>query len=179
MKTAEKECVLSIEYVIADKAGNILDSSEKEIMHLVLGSGTLPKTIEQSLIGQKIDEMLKLELTPAEAYGEYDDSLVFEIGPEVFEDGLKIYEGMMFQRQTETGVQFARVTRIDGEKITADANHPLAGKELTWTIVVVGIRPATYQEILNKKPNLSGHPCGEVTASNCEVKDSCQSYCGK
>ena len=151
METAEKECVVSIEYVIADKAGNVLDSSEKEIMHLVLGSGNLPTVVEKSLVGQKVDDMLKLELTPADAFGEYDNSLVFEVGPEVFEDGLKIYEGMMFQRQTDKGLQYARVTKIDGEKITADANHPLAGKDLVWTIVVVGIRPATYQEILNKK----------------------------
>ncbi|MCH2209092.1 MAG: FKBP-type peptidyl-prolyl cis-trans isomerase [Lentisphaerales bacterium] len=179
MEAVEKECVVGIEYVIADTEGNVLDSSQKEIMHFVHGSGTLPAAVEEKLIGQKVDDMVKIELSTAEAYGEYDSSLVFEVGPEVFEEGLEIFEGMMFQRQTESGLQFARVTKINGNKMTADANHPLAGKDLLWHVVVVGIRPATYQEILNKAPNLSGHPCGEETASQCEVKDSCQSYCGK
>ena len=179
MEAVEKECVVSIEYIIADTEGNVLDSSQKEIMHFVHGSNTLPKAVEDQLIGKKVDEMVKFELEAKDAYGEYDESLVFEVGPEIFEEGLKIHIGMIFQRETDNGLQYARVTEIDGDKLTADANHPFAGKNLVWHIVVVGNRPATYQEILNKQPNLSGHPCGEETASNCEVKDSCQSYCGK
>ncbi|MCM8537636.1 MAG: FKBP-type peptidyl-prolyl cis-trans isomerase [Lentisphaeraceae bacterium] len=179
MEAVETETVVSIEYVIADPQGNILDSSEKEIMSFVFGVGRLPANVESQLVGKKADEMIKFTLPAKEAYGERDESLVFEIGPDSFEEGLKIYEGMVFQRQTEAGLQVARVQNIEGDKITADANHPFAGIDVSWHIVVVDVRPATYQEILNGEPNNSGHPCGEETAYACDKKDECQEYCGK
>lgn len=178
MNSVENEIVVSLEYIISDRDGNVLDSSQQQIMHIVHGAGTLPKAVEAKLLNAKVDDMLKFDLPAKDSYGEYDESLVFEIGPDSFEEGLQIFEGMMFQRQTDSGLQFARITKIEGDKLTADANHPLAGKDLTWHLVVVDIRPATYQEILKGQPNTSGHPCGEEMASTCEIKDSCQTYCG-
>lgn len=173
MDSIENESVVSIEYVIADKIGHILDSSQDQIMHFIVGAGQMHPVVESRLMGKKVDEEVKFQLTAAEAYGDYNASLRFELGPEFFEEGLAIHVGMMFQRETEDGSQFARVMSIVDNVITADANHPLAGQDLTWHIVVVGLRAATYQETLNGLPNTSGHPCGEKLAAACDYKDTC------
>ena len=175
MDSIENEAVVSMEYVIADKDGNILDSSQEQIMTFVFGAGQMLAAVEQQLLGKKVDDEIRFQLSASEAYGDYDESLLLEVGPEVFEEGLKIYEGMYFQNDN----QFVRVTKIADQVITADGNHPFAGQDLTWHIVVVDLRAATYQEILNGQTNTSGHPCGEEMAAGCDKKDVCQTHCGK
>ena len=143
----QNNCAVSLDFIIKDTAENILDSSQEELMHYLHGRGVLPPKLEIDLLGKQCGEQVCLQLLANEAYGEHQAELVSQCGPELFEEGLQIYEGLIFQRDTEAGRQFVRVTKIDNNVITTDANHPLAGKNLIFDVVVMGVRAASPAEL--------------------------------
>jgi len=143
----QNDCAVSLDFSIKDTNGNILDSSREELMHYLHGRGVLPPKLEVALLGKQCGEQVCLKLKPSEAYGEHKTELVSKYGPQDFEDGLKIYEGLIFQRDTADGTQFIRITKIENDIITADANHPLAGLELTFDVVVLAVRQASEEEL--------------------------------
>ncbi|MEE8319451.1 MAG: peptidylprolyl isomerase, partial [bacterium] len=55
--------------------------------------------------------------------------------------------GMQFQAPTENGVMVATVVNIDGDDITVDGNHPLAGIQLNFDVTIVDVREATAEEL--------------------------------
>lgn len=138
---------VSLDFILKDGEGNILDSSQEELMHYLHGRGILPPKLEAALTGKSCGEQVTIELSPEEAYGAHNPELVEQVGPEAFENGLQIYEGMIFQRETENGLQYSQVTKIEDNVITIDSNHPLAGKSLSWDVVVMAVRPATADEL--------------------------------
>ncbi|WDE98839.1 hypothetical protein PQO03_13445 [Lentisphaera profundi] len=149
MELVKKDDVLSIEYVISNTQGVILDSSRDQIMHFLFGHGQMPIQIEKHLEGLKLDDMIDFQiLASEELYGAYDSRLVFEVSPESFEEGTEIKVGMSFQK----GEEMVRVTDISEDKITLDANYPLAGQDLNWSVVVVGLRSANELELEMGKP---------------------------
>ena len=161
----QNNCAVSLDFVIKDKDGNIIDSSQEELMHYLHGRGQLPPKLEVELLGKSCGQQVKMELSAKDAYGEHRADLVSQLGPEDFEEGLHIYEGMIFQRETENGPQFIRVTKIDNNVITADANHPLAGMCLTFDVVVMAVRAATPDEMR------SGIALAEAPSRRCRTRN--------
>ena len=74
-----------------------------------------------------------------------------------------------FQNMTEHGSQLIHVTKVDGDEITIDANHPFAGKFLTWDVIVLSYRTATNHEITQGSADAMYAPGN----SCCEGKSSC------
>ena len=164
----KNDCAVSLDFIIKDSAGNIIDSSQEELMHYLHGHGVLPPKLEIELLGKQCGEQVCLQLKASEAYGEHQAELVSQCGPELFEEGLQIYAGLIFERDTEAGRQFVRVTKIDANVITTDANHPLAGKSLIFDVVVMGVRAAAQEELE------SGVALAEAPSRRCRTpKKSC------
>ena len=63
--------------------------------------------------------------------------------------GVEVSPGMQFQAQTSHGAQVVTVTAVDGDEVTIDGNHPLAGQTLHFSVEVVEIRDASEEEIAN------------------------------
>jgi FKBP-type peptidyl-prolyl cis-trans isomerase SlyD len=55
--------------------------------------------------------------------------------------------GAQFQAQTNGGVEIITIADVDGDMITIDANHPLAGETLTFDVKILDVRAATPEEI--------------------------------
>ncbi len=145
----ENNKVVSIDYVLKDKDGNLLDSSSKagplEYLH---GHQNLIKGLEDQLTGKSKGDKFNAVVEPKDAYGEYDEKLVVEVPRNQFDPDLKIEIGMTFQGQTEDGgYTIVHVTKVTDDKITVDANHELAGKTLYFDVEVKDIRDATEEEI--------------------------------
>ena len=90
---------------------------------------------------------LEVTIPPAEAYGERSDDRVQQVPREAFQDMDKIEPGMAVTAQTGQGQIELVVTAVDDESVTVDANHPLAGKSLKFSVTVEQVRDASEEEI--------------------------------
>lgn len=145
-----KQCVVALTWTLKDTLGDTLDTLEAPVEFLVGGEDLLAK-IEEALQGHEAGDRLDLHLEPEEAFGEYDEQLVFLEPRRIFPAELE--EGMTFEQlpagANSEGPQdaFYTVTEIYPEHVVLDANHPLAGIALRLSIKVEGVREATEEEI--------------------------------
>jgi FKBP-type peptidyl-prolyl cis-trans isomerase SlyD len=140
--------VVSIDYTLTDKEGSVLDSSEgRGPLTYIHGIGQLISGLEASLEGKSAGDALKVEVAPADGYGEWDPEKIAEVPRDQFTgiDDLKV--GMQFSAHGEAGEQIVTVSKIEEDTVTVDANHPLAGQALTFDVKIVGVRDATQDEL--------------------------------
>ncbi len=144
-----KNSVVSVSYTLTDDAGKVLDSSDgsKPMMYLH-GSGDIVPGLEKALEGKAEGEALKVRVEPAEAYGEVIENGVKTIERAAFE-GVDVVEvGMAFEAQAPDGsAQHIMVTKVEGDNVTIDINHPLAGVALNFDVKIVSVRNATKEEL--------------------------------
>lgn len=147
--------VVTMDYSLTDEEGNILDSSEgREPLAYLHGAGNIIPGLEKALTGKVQGDSLKVTIEPAEAYGEFQPELQQTVGAEAFQGVEKVEPGMAFQAQGEDGsVQQIVVTAVEGDQVTIDANHPLAGMTLNFDVTIVGVRDATAEEVEHGHPH--------------------------
>ncbi len=141
--------VVTINFTLKNSGGEILEST-KDHTPLAFISGQnqiLPKieeTVGEMLIGSK----KSIVLHPAEAYGEYDENAVQKLDKKEFPDNVQLEEGMNFVANAPDGSKMPFIIKtIEGEAVTVDFNHPLAGETLDFDIELIDIRDATAEEL--------------------------------
>jgi len=141
--------VVSFHYTLTDSEGKQLDQSNDERGPLVYlhGAGNIIPGLEKQLEGKSVGDKLTAKVPAAEAYGERSDNLIQELPANMFTGVEKVEVGMEFQAQTEQGTQIVRVAAVEGDTVTIDANHPLAGVDLNFDVEVTDVRDATEEEI--------------------------------
>jgi FKBP-type peptidyl-prolyl cis-trans isomerase SlyD len=147
-----KNKVVSLIYVVRNQKGEIFEYRDLPVSY-VHGSGAdlFPK-IEQALEGRAVGDRVAVQLTPADAFGDRDPKLSFTDDIENAPPELRRV-GAEFEAQNAKGESIMlTVTRIEGDKITVDANHPLAGQNISFEVTVQDIRDATPEEIRNGRP---------------------------
>ncbi len=147
MMQVEKDKVVSIEYTLKDADGNVIDASNGNPLAYLHGHGQIIPGLEKTLEGKTAGEKLTVTVPAAEAYGERVDALIQDVPRELFQGVDNIEVGMRFEAQSAQGVHSVEVTRVEGDTITVDGNHPLAGKDLTFDVEIVDIRDATPDEL--------------------------------
>lgn len=147
MKIA-KDNVVSIAYQVRTKDGVLVDEATAvaplEYLH---GAGNLIKGLEDALVGRVAGDKFDVEVASNNAYGDYNDNLVQEVPKEVFVGVDDLEVGMRFLADTEHGPVPVEITAIDGDKITVDGNHMLAGQDLKFTVEIIDVREATEEEL--------------------------------
>lgn len=155
MKIAD-DCLVTLEYTLKDDNQEILDSSEQMgPLDYVHGYRQLIPGLEKALAGREEGESFSLTVAPQQAYGEIDPRAVFEVSRAQFPPDTQLEVGMEF----ETSGHHVVITAIDGDIITLDANHPLAGKTLHFDIKIAGVRDATPEELEEVQQSFAGG-CG-------------------
>ena len=125
---------------LADAQGVEL-SPPSELTYLHGGYGEMLPALEQALVGKGAGESVQLQLEPDQAFGDYDPQLL-RVEP------LGRYgEGVTVGMQIEEGSRLYTVTEIAGGSVVLDANHPLAGMALRFSVVVLSVRSATREEM--------------------------------
>ena len=144
-------CVVALTWTMTDTLGEELDRLEAPVEFLVGGHDLLAK-LEEALQGHQPGDKLDLHLEPEDAFGDYDEKLVFLEARTVFPKELT--EGMTFEglppgaaSQDAPADALFTVTEIYPEHVVLDANHPLAGIALRLHIKVEGVREATEEEL--------------------------------
>lgn len=141
-------CVVSIHYTLTDDEGAVLDSSrDSEPMNYLHGAGNIIPGLEDELTGKSVGASFKVSVAPEDAYGVLDEELIQVVPRSAFEGAEEIMPGMQFHAEGPHGVQVITVAVVEGDDITIDANHPLAGKTLHFEVSIEGIRVATEEEI--------------------------------
>ena len=140
--------VVSIHYKLTNEDGELLqESAAGEPLSYLHGSGNIIPGLESALSGKATGDKLNVSVEPEQAYGARNDALVQELPRNVFQGIEDIQEGMQFQARSEQGTQVITVTKVEGDRITVDGNHPLAGQKLNFEVEVDEIRDATTEEI--------------------------------
>jgi FKBP-type peptidyl-prolyl cis-trans isomerase SlyD len=141
-----KNTAVTLQFKVSDTTGKLLDQSQEPISYLHGGYGnTFPK-IEEALEGQAVGFAATVELAPADAFGEYDASLIQTIPKTQFPPGVKV--GGQLEGRGEDGTQHVfTVVKIKGPEVHLDGNHPHAGKTLRFDVKVLEVRAASDEEI--------------------------------
>jgi len=147
MQIAEKT-VVSIHYTLTNTDGETLDSSVGQDPLVYLhGANNIIAGLEAALLGKTVGDSLQVSVEPGEGYGELREELVQEVDRSAFQGVDEIDVGMQFMAQTPWGEQPVTVVKVEGDNITLDGNHPLAGQVLNFDVEVVEIREASAEEL--------------------------------
>jgi FKBP-type peptidyl-prolyl cis-trans isomerase SlyD len=141
-------CVASFHYVLTDSSGQTLDSSEgHEPLSYLHGAGNIIPGLESALLGKSVGDKLTVAVPAAQAYGLRDDGLIQVLPSSMFSGIDQIEVGMEFHAETEHGMQTVTVTKVEGDEVTIDGNHPLAGVDLNFDVEITDVRNATEEEL--------------------------------
>ncbi|GFO60843.1 FKBP-type peptidyl-prolyl cis-trans isomerase [Geomonas silvestris] len=145
----KKNTVVTLKYTVTDSDGGVVDEGVEPLSYLHGGYEEIFPKLEDALQGKKVNESIRVKLEPADAYGEYDASLVLEEPREEFPEDIEVgseVEGAAEGGDDEDFIIY-RITDIDDEKVVLDGNHPLAGSALVFSCTVTAIREASPEEI--------------------------------
>lgn len=149
--------MVTLEYTLKDESHNILDSSEQMgPLDYIHGYNFLIPGLERDLEGREEGESFSLTVPAKDAYGEISEEAIFEANRSQFPDDVELEVGMEFDANNHPVV----IKEINGDVITMDANHPLAGKTLYFDVKITGVRAATEDEIAEALEPVSGCGCG-------------------
>ena len=143
-----QDTAVSFHYTLKLTDGDVADSSEgRDPMIYLHGHGNLVPGLESALLGKKAGDVFETTISAALGYGDRDDELVEVVPMDMFEGIDDLAPGMQFQINRPEGTQIITVAKIDGEDVTIDGNHPLAGEALHFHIDVTEVRGATQEEL--------------------------------
>ncbi len=121
--------------------GTVFDSSrEREPLEFVMGRKMLIPGFEAAVMGKDVGDTVTAHIPPDQGYGNADPELVFAVDRANVPAAITPEVGMRLQLSAEEGVMEVTVTEVGEDTITLDANHPLAGKTLTFAIEVLSVR---------------------------------------
>lgn len=166
MKIAE-DTVVSMDYSLKDDSGALIDESVpgQPLVYLHGHKNIIPG-LESQLEGKTVGDTVEARVAPMDGYGEFNPQLEQVLPRERFQGVEDLSVGMQFQASTEQGPVSVTITKVEGDSVTVDGNHPLAGKHLNFSVTIQDVREATQTEMDH------GHvqPQGGCGDDNCGCK---------
>jgi FKBP-type peptidyl-prolyl cis-trans isomerase SlyD len=144
----EANKVVTIDYTLTDDTGHLIDQSEGGEFAYLHGAHNIIAGLEDALTGHAPGDELTVAIPPARAYGERDESKTHVVPRSAFPAGSDLETGMQFHAEGPDGEHLLlTIASIEGDRVTVDGNHPLAGMGLTFQVTVVDVRDATTEEM--------------------------------
>ena len=147
-----EQCVVALTWTLKDTLGEVLDVLDEPVEFLLGGDDLLP-AIQAALQGHSAGARVDLHIEPEQAFGDFDDQLLFleprALFPAEIEPGMTM-EGSALPEGTNPDAAknaLYTVTEIYPEHIVLDGNHPLAGIAIRLSLKVESVREATEEEI--------------------------------
>ena len=140
--------VVAMEYTLRVD-GKVVDSSAGgaplEYLH---GAANIIPGLERELEGMAVGESKSVTIPPADGYGFEDEDAFMDAPRDQFPDDMPLNPGLEMELTLPDGQHaYARVDSVEGDIVHLNMNHPLAGKELTFDVKVVGLRDASEEEL--------------------------------
>ena len=120
--------------------GTVFDSSEgRDPIAFEVGAGTVIPGFEAAVVAMEVEETKTVTIPCAEAYGEADENMIGKIERTTLPEEITPEVGMMLSMQSPEGEMPVRIVEMDDTHLTLDANHPLAGEDLTFELTLVEV----------------------------------------
>tara|TARA_B100001094_G_scaffold333342_1_gene410936 strand:- start:117 stop:620 length:504 start_codon:yes stop_codon:yes gene_type:complete len=164
----EKNKVVFINYLMKNGENETLeDTRETSPTGFLFGHGALMPAIECALADKEIGELIKLKLSPDEAFGERSDELVETIERSKFSNDMNFVKGSQFEVPGPDGrPESIFVQDVTDTHVTLDRNHPMAGKTISFEATIRDVRNATEQELEHGHPMGGDECCGGGNCSS-------------
>ena len=158
-----KPNVVTFHYTLRDPAGRVLDTSAGgEPITYLEGAGQVIDGLDEQLRGLAAGTHCVVQVPAAKAYGEHDAAQIQRVPRAHIPVEGELSIGDRFQTDTDRYAPIVTVVAVDAETVTLDANHPLAGVDLTFEIQLVAVRESTAEEVRH------GHAHGASGEATCE-----------
>jgi len=163
----EANQIVSLEYEVRD-GDKVVDTNVGGApLVFMFGKGQIIPGLENGIVNMAIGEKADVLVKPEDAYGEYNAEATQEVPADQFA-GIDLELGMTLYGQAEDGgTTQVTVKEIGGDTITIDFNHPLAGKELMFSVSINNIREASAEEAMTGVPAENKQEEGESCGTGC------------
>ena len=153
--------------------GTVFDTSEGYgPLEFIQGKRNIITGLDNGILGMQVGETKEIKVAPAQAYGEYDNNAFIDIPISQFPPEFDFQIGKSIRLSDPTGrLTTATITEIGENDVRLDMNHPLAGKELTFSATIVDARQATAEELAAGRVGGSG-------CASCGSGEGCGGGCG-
>lgn len=153
--------LVTLEYTLQVEGGEVVESSAEEgPLQYLHGAGDIPEALEEALEGKSTGDQVELTLKPGDAFGDYDVEAITTVPRDEFPADAELEKDQWIEVQVmmEEGDEVAegedgdyelqmRVVEVNAESVVLDANHPLAGKTITYKVEVKEHREATEADL--------------------------------
>jgi len=142
------ETVVTLDYTLWVD-GEVVDTSDGgKPIQFIQGQQHIIQGLESELYGMTVGESREVVISPQNAYGELDPENFADIPRDQFPPQIPLEPGIELELKDQNGDLIgARIDTVEDESVRLDFNHPLAGKELHFSVTVVDLRDATDEEI--------------------------------
>lgn len=158
MSVIKRNKIVFLDLTVLDENAAVVETTDGQNAFCYLhGRGNLLPALEEVLEGQQEGYEAKLSLPPEKAFGMYTQDLVLQIPKQQLTVDVELVLGECVQAQGPNGMMRFEIKAIEGDQVRLDANHPLAGKTLTFMLKVLAVRDAHKDEVKHRRPHPGGH----------------------
>jgi len=152
------DMVVSLAYTLTVD-NEVLDmADEHDAIQFLQGHKNIIRGLENQLAGMKVGDSKKVVVSAEDGYGPVDKDAIEDIPLSEFPEGIRPEIDMELEIKDKEGNEmYGRVLSMQGDTVTMDFNHPLAGKELHFDVKVVGLRAPTPEEMAHGHVHAPGH----------------------
>lgn len=153
--------VVTFHYTLRDPQGRVIDTSAGgDAITYLEGAGQIIDGLDEQLRAVQTGEKCRVQVPAAKAYGEHDPAQVQRVLRALLPVEGELAIGDTFQAGSDRYAPVVRVAGVDGDSVLLDANHPLAGVDLTFDVEIVTARGATAEELRHGHAHAPGaEPC--------------------
>lgn len=156
--SVQKDVVVSMEYTLHVDGEEIDSSKGQDPLQFLVGYGNIISGLEREMMGMKVGDSKDVVVQPADGYGEYDDEAYMDVPRGEFPQDMPVQEGLELSVRDDQGQsRYARIDSIEGDVVTLNFNHPLAGDELHFNVKIVDLREPTSEELEHGHVHQGGH----------------------
>ncbi len=143
----EKDHVVSFHYSVAEQGKEAIETSEgREPLVILVGHGNIIPGLEKAMEGHVAGDKFTADVSADEAYGAVQEGMVQRV-PKKYFKGTRLAPGMQVTLQTKFGPRPVTVQKVGMSVVDVDLNHPMAGKDLSFTIEIVDVRAGEAEEV--------------------------------
>jgi FKBP-type peptidyl-prolyl cis-trans isomerase SlyD len=166
--------IVTLHYTLRDPAGRVLDMSQGDApISYLEGAGQIIDGLEEPLRGVAVGTKQQVQVPAAKAYGLHDPAQVHKVNRTLLPVDGEIHVGDRFRTEADHFAPVVTVVGVEGDHVLLDANHPLAGVDLTFDVEIVAVRPATPEEIERSQNHGKGCACRDGgDQESCACTDS-------
>jgi FKBP-type peptidyl-prolyl cis-trans isomerase SlyD len=163
--------VVTFHYTLRDPEGRLLDtSSGGQAISYLEGAGQIIDGLDEALRGVAPGTKTTVQVPAAKGYGEHDESQVQRVLKALLPVEGDLKPGDQFRAGEDQFAPIVRVVEVDGDEVLLDANHPLAGVDLTFDVEIVSVRAANEEEIKHGHAHQNDGGGGGCGSHDCGCK---------